>query len=1010
MINKNEKLKIAYNWKNLMKKTEFFKILRSSILQDLKFITFVIILCELIYWIYKTGKIREISKIFNISVISSLANIIDNLKLNLHSNYFLLTIFIFSFVYLFFKIIQYIINNFKKIIDKQTLILIFLYSSVFIFISCVFIYKQSEDLFKPLIIFLLIISFIKLIIIIYWQYDNKNDLNENGFLMSDWSLEDLDDDELWFKYKAKDFSEIIYNNWDHRWLVFWLVAPWWAWKTTFLNFLQEQEIIYDNCMVFKFNPWYFENESVLLEKFILEFKSFLINESNTYLNELWNDLNILIKILWKKTNSLLWVDLDWWNNKDLYNTKKDINNSLKKINKKIIIVIDDLDRISSDKLRSVFKIINLCKDFYNTNFILCYDLSNFNNIDESLRISRTLNWDWIYSDITNEEFDNTNLVKYIEKIVNVQFSLYPDFDKLKEYFKKIFIKSELDFSEKSKEWIIEWIEKLFNIENYRTWWKHISDIRSIKRVYNNIVATNKLNNWDDNYIKNVFDSEEWLFFDIFIKLKLLSLSNNNLYLDIYNEVYLRQNNSLKLFGDIKDNKYLLNSEYLDWNTSYHSSSELIKYIKSLSIKEKELLESIFLIIKEKQKINISPRDVRVWNNLKNYFDLIEINKLAWFNRYIKNKVQTFFINPSDIIEIMSDVAEKYKEKWIMNFIITFEKSISDFPEWESIPKLLEYILGNFHKYSINSLASCWNNIARILEKTIRYENSNENCTATIWKYLYSTNTSTWIIDKFFNEDWWIKWLYNVLGLRLLAERGSSLWNFQRGIVWEKYELNLSKIVYFEKISKYIFWFFKKKYIDKNINIFEQLDNLTEEDLKVDDWVNIFWADTKAWIRAFIVYQLSNDNDWIWYYNLTNDENINNQNHWIKKVLNEYFFDKCFIWNKWIKYFIEYIFWFIFLPHFSDKKWVNSEHIKIRLLKTDSQDSNILNVFEEVKLISFIETNNESIDSFIELNYEKIFEWFNWVKFTYWFWWELFIKNILAENNTNMSSQIKDHIW
>ncbi|HBA44735.1 TPA: hypothetical protein DEG21_03345 [Patescibacteria group bacterium] len=68
-----------------------------------------------------------------------------------------------------------------------------------------------------------------------------------------------------------------------------------------------------------------------------------------------------------------------------------MNNSLKKINKKIIIVIDDLDRISSDKLRSVFKIINLCKDFYNTNFILCYDLSNFNNIDESLRISRTLN-------------------------------------------------------------------------------------------------------------------------------------------------------------------------------------------------------------------------------------------------------------------------------------------------------------------------------------------------------------------------------------------------------------------------------------------------------------------------------------------------------------------------------------------------------------------------------------------------------------------------------------------
>ena len=46
-----------------------------------------------------------------------------------------------------------------------------------------------------------------------------------------------------------------------------------------------------------------------------------------------------------------------------------------------VIVIDDLDRIPSTKFKEIFRIVDLCRDFYNTSYILCYDPQNFNSID-----------------------------------------------------------------------------------------------------------------------------------------------------------------------------------------------------------------------------------------------------------------------------------------------------------------------------------------------------------------------------------------------------------------------------------------------------------------------------------------------------------------------------------------------------------------------------------------------------------------------------------------------------
>lgn len=141
-------------------------------------------------------------------------------------------------------------------------------------------------------------------------------------------------------------------------------------------------------------------------------------------------------------------------NEDLEGIKENINKSLIKIDKKIIIIIDDLDRISDKKLKSIFKIVDLCKDFYNTNFILCYNPNNFNNIEADLKITKNTNVSSNnINDITTQEIDNANLIEYIAKIVNVEYQLLPNFDKLKQFFYETFTNSNIRFSENSKTWI-----------------------------------------------------------------------------------------------------------------------------------------------------------------------------------------------------------------------------------------------------------------------------------------------------------------------------------------------------------------------------------------------------------------------------------------------------------------------------------------------------------------------------------------------------------------------------
>lgn len=89
---------------------------------------------------------------------------------------------------------------------------------------------------------------------------------------------------------------------------------------------------------------------------------------------------------------------------DISQTKKKVSEALKEKNRKLIVVIDDIDRLSNQEIRMIFQLVNSLASFPNTIYVLSFDYDI---------VTRAL-----------KEVQNcTDGGEYLEKIVQVPFEI-----------------------------------------------------------------------------------------------------------------------------------------------------------------------------------------------------------------------------------------------------------------------------------------------------------------------------------------------------------------------------------------------------------------------------------------------------------------------------------------------------------------------------------------------------------------------------------------------------------
>ncbi len=227
---------------------------------------------------------------------------------------------------------------------------------------------------------------------------------------------------------AKEIADniILYLQKNQESLVIGIHGPWGSGKSTLLHYIKKEIKISRNV----FLPEEEENRSILskLNPFkrnqvlnILEFNPWMFSgkeELHTiFLNELAVNVgsqklrkrlkSISKKLAWVGEASKFWLAflklIGQWSNISLDNLKKATNEVLIKKNIRIVVIMDDLDRLAPSEILEIFQLIKLNANFKNTVFLISFDKSV---VIESIK--------------NQYNFDGE---KYLEKIVQVDYSL-----------------------------------------------------------------------------------------------------------------------------------------------------------------------------------------------------------------------------------------------------------------------------------------------------------------------------------------------------------------------------------------------------------------------------------------------------------------------------------------------------------------------------------------------------------------------------------------------------------
>lgn len=185
-------------------------------------------------------------------------------------------------------------------------------------------------------------------------------------------------------YFASRIAETIATRIDPSSIVLGLYGPWGDGKTSVLEMMQEALSRNQNAIIVRFNPWHFQSEDMLLRGFFSTLAD-AMGQSLPNMKEKAGDLL-------KKYGSLLSVASltvggvvqvkpgdavkgvgEAMSNVGLNELRKRIEQMLDEANKRLVILIDDIDRLDRDETHAIFKLVKLSAGFRHTSYVLAFD-------------------------------------------------------------------------------------------------------------------------------------------------------------------------------------------------------------------------------------------------------------------------------------------------------------------------------------------------------------------------------------------------------------------------------------------------------------------------------------------------------------------------------------------------------------------------------------------------------------------------------------------------------------
>jgi hypothetical protein len=190
-------------------------------------------------------------------------------------------------------------------------------------------------------------------------------------LFSDEPINDEIDDLIGRRSFANALKDHIYNLSFTESFVMALYGRWGEGKTSILNLLKKEIKKEANLLVYEFDPWYFGDNNALISNFYYGLND-LLREHYFLSKKIKNALKFYPEILFR--GFALRFHKSATDDRPL-EIKNDIENFIASIDKRVLVVIDDIDRLQKKQILAVFQLIKLASQIKNMVFLISFDPS-----------------------------------------------------------------------------------------------------------------------------------------------------------------------------------------------------------------------------------------------------------------------------------------------------------------------------------------------------------------------------------------------------------------------------------------------------------------------------------------------------------------------------------------------------------------------------------------------------------------------------------------------------------
>lgn len=569
-------------------------------------------------------------------------------------------------IFIIFIILLFAPKLYQNYTHKKELSFLHLVSLIFILTSYLFIRSYlCKDIYSFLpenwvIGYFDIIPIIVMLYLILQSYNciynwiqKRNNESSNDFFIADEPLTDSTNDLFGFADHANMIAEKIGQISPSTHFSLGILSEWGSGKSTYMNFLKN--VLYENqFIIVDFNPRHSFETKKIQEDFFNTLNSKLKNH-NSIFSSLIVDYMKAMGIIGKNNSlSVLLNIYKVWNKE---NEKQRLNKAIDALPKRVVVFIEDLDRLLAEEIIEVFKLIDGNASLNNIIFISAYDKQHINKIlgdkyqHESSKFSdKFFSWE---IDLPKEKYYKTldYLLENLFNRINIDST---SVDSFKTYFK-------------SRQSTIE---------------KHLQTIRDTKRFVN-------------AFVENYSHISEYVLLDDYFWLQLIKYKSPSTYLKLYRREYIELPLNDPTKFKLKENTPPDTESYdilnllfkLSYRKEYHSINNPIAFDDYFR------LSSQRITLKELRTLIYQAHNKETFQNLDNWYKdnkipiildylatirVSEIDELANILRYLDTviyisinfKIDTYHLisiffnkhSADDIIKKTNVTVDEYKNQ------------------------------------------------------------------------------------------------------------------------------------------------------------------------------------------------------------------------------------------------------------------------------------------------------------------------------------------------------------